>query len=190
MPLPGWSAKRAGDKLLTEVLLKDVPGWLESRTADVERDPVEYARFVASRQVFRVTRKWGARLSERLRATGQPTARWLTLFWISVSGEAATQRELATRVGINDSTLVRALDVLEKQGLIERRAVEGDRRANTIRLTEAAKPVVDEIEGLARIVRDEVLSSVEPGELAVFLSVLNKINTRLDRLDESASVFD
>lgn len=46
-----------------------------------------------------------------------------------------TQRELAEELEIEQPTVVRLLDGMEKQGLIVRQPVAGDRRANHIKLT-------------------------------------------------------
>ncbi|MHA6723297.1 MarR family transcriptional regulator [Sphingomonas sp. RS2018] len=65
-------------------------------------------------------------------------ARATVLYWIGALDGTVTQRALADVVGIEGPTLVRQLHALEAAGLVERVAVEGDRRAKGLRLTDAA----------------------------------------------------
>lgn len=132
-------------------------------------------------ELGRVNRRWRARLDERLRATGLTQARWVALLQIVRAGEGVTQRELAERVGIEGPTLVRILDALEHQGLIERCPVQGDRRAKQIRLTKVAQPVLTEINRIVNEVRREILVDVSRDELAACLEVLRRIGDRLDK---------
>src|SRR5690606_9590629 len=129
----------------------------------------------------RVSRRWRARLDERLKVTGLTQARWSTLLHLSRAGECLTQRELAARVGIEGPTLVRLLDALEAQGLIERLPVEGDRRANSIRLTEAAQPLLAQINRIAADLRREILAGVPVEDLETCQRVLRHIGDRLER---------
>lgn len=132
-------------------------------------------------ELGRVSRRWRARLDERLRAIGLTQARWTTLLQLSRGGASLTQRELAERVGIEGPTLVRLLDALEAQGLIKRCAVQGDRRAKHVRLTEAAEPLLLEINRIAAELRRELLSDVRPDDLETCLRVLRSIGDRLER---------
>ena len=47
----------------------------------------------------------------------------------------ATQVDLARAVGLDKTTMVATIDLLEAEGLVERRASERDRRARTIHVT-------------------------------------------------------
>lgn len=133
-------------------------------------------------ELGRVNRKWRARLDERLRHTGLTQARWLALFQISRrDGAKLTQRELAEILGIEGPTLVRILDGLEGQGLIERCPVANDRRAKTVQLTEAAKPLIVEIERIAGDLRRELLGRFGRDELQSAARILRDIGDRLER---------
>jgi DNA-binding MarR family transcriptional regulator len=52
---------------------------------------------------------------------------------------ALTQRELANKVGLDKTTLVATLDVLETKALLRRASAPRDRRARTIELTAAGE---------------------------------------------------
>jgi MarR family transcriptional regulator for hemolysin len=128
-----------------------------------------------------IARRYRVRLNEILRQIGQSQARWDALFWISVSGEGATQRELAERIGVEGPTLVTMLHKLEQEGLVERLGAEGDRRAKTIRLSPAAEEALARIAALSGPFRDGILADVSDEELELFLSVLDRIMRRLDK---------
>ena len=120
-------------------------------------------------------------MREQLKRIGQTQARWEALFWISVSGDAATQSELAERMGVEGPTLVRMLNRLEQEGLVERLETPTDRRAKTIRLTLRAETIISDIVGLSGPFRDEILQDVSPEEIRLCLSVFDRIMARLER---------
>lgn len=132
----------------------------------------------------RVSRGWRARLDGTLRPTGLTQARWSTLLHLSRSGGGVTQRELADRLGVEGATIGRILDALEKQGLVERRPVEGDRRAYHIHLTAAAQPILKEINRIAASLRRELLEGISARDLRTCIAVLQGIGARLEKRPE------
>lgn len=127
----------------------------------------------------RVSRRWRARLDERLRHLGLTQARWVALLLLSKAGPVS-QRELADLVGIEGPTLVRQLDNLEEQGLIERRANGVDRRVKELHLTDRARPVLQEITRIADELRNELLSDVPASDLDTAGQVLKAIGDKLE----------
>lgn len=128
-----------------------------------------------------IARRYRSRLNEQLKRIGQTQARWEALFWISVSGDAATQSELAERMGVEGPTLVRMLNRLEQEGLVERLETPTDRRAKTIRLTTKAESAISEIVAVSGPFRDDILQDIPPDELRTCLSVFDRIMGRLER---------
>ncbi len=129
----------------------------------------------------RVSRGWRALLDARLRDSSCTQARWFTLLQLSRAESGMTQRELADRVGVESPTIGRLLDALERQGLIARLPVDGDRRANHVRLTKAAQPQLEEIDRTVRGVRRELLAGIPSRDLDTCLSVLQTIGERLEQ---------
>ena len=64
------------------------------------------------------------------------TGRELAVLTVLASGEPASQQEAAQRLGVDRTTMVDLIDVLEDKGLVRRRADTGDRRRNVVELTE------------------------------------------------------
>ncbi len=126
-----------------------------------------------------VARLWRAEIDQRLAAFGLTESRWLTLLHLSRLPHAATQRELAESVGVRGPTLVRTLDRLEAERLIERRTEAADRRTKSVRLGPEAAPVLERIEAAAAAVRAEILSDISPAEMKTCLQVFEKIAGKL-----------
>ena len=128
-----------------------------------------------------VSRKWQARLDERLKHTGLTVARWQALLQISRNDQPLTQKELAGQLKIEGPTLVRILDGLEARGLIERQSVSADRRAKALVMTAAARPIIDQIACIADALRHELLAGFDYDELAIAADVLRRIGENLER---------
>ncbi len=128
-----------------------------------------------TRRVIFVARRWRNRINDELRKTGHSHARWMTLMWIHLLGGEANHRELAERIGVELPTLIRLLNRLEAEGLVERCALEGPGRAKTVRLTSAGKPVLAELNGITERARADFLRGVDETKLEVCLSVLDDL---------------
>ena len=90
-------------------------------------------------------------------------------------GEGISQREIASLTYKDPASVTRTLDILEKKTLIERKAVNNDRRAYSLYLTKAGKNLVEKITPVAKDVRKKGLKGISPTEQEQFKSLLNKI---------------
>ncbi|MFY3774950.1 MULTISPECIES: MarR family transcriptional regulator [Marinobacter] len=125
--------------------------------------------------VARVTRRWRKMLDERLKDLGVTQARWSTMVYLEKGGEGLTQRELASLMAIENPTLVRLLDSLEQQGLIERRPCPHDRRARRLHLTSAGRAFMDDLSERAEVLREEMLEGISDKEIECTVKVFHKI---------------
>ncbi|GBO84502.1 MULTISPECIES: MarR family transcriptional regulator [Marinobacter] len=125
--------------------------------------------------VARVTRRWRKMLDERLKDLGVTQARWSTMVYLEKGGEGLTQRELASLMAIENPTLVRLLDSLEQQGLIERRPCPHDRRARRLHLTTAGRAFMDDLSERAEVLREEMLEGISDKEIECTVKVFHKI---------------
>jgi DNA-binding MarR family transcriptional regulator len=64
------------------------------------------------------------------------TVRDLGVLRVIAGGEARSQQEAAAVLGVDRTSMVALLDVLERQGIVARRPSEQDRRRNIIALTD------------------------------------------------------
>jgi MarR family transcriptional regulator for hemolysin len=127
-----------------------------------------------------VARRWRTRLDERLKPLDMSIARWGALYWLGQAGDGVSQAALAELAGVEPPTLVRVIDQLEAQGLVERRVNPADRRVNLLQLTPAARPLVTEIEAEAERLRVELLDGVSYEDYQIALAVIEKLRERLN----------
>jgi MarR family transcriptional regulator for hemolysin len=130
-------------------------------------------------EVAVVARRWRTRLDERLKDLGMSQARWVALHWLGLFPEGLSQTVLAERTAVEAPTLIRVVDQLEQQGLIERRAEPGDRRIKRLCITEAAKPIVEEIGVIAEALRHEAMADIPIEDLRMAMDVLRRVRARL-----------
>ena len=95
--------------------------------------------------LYDVARLIRVRSDQRARATGMTRAQWIILIWVKRK-PGVTQNELACLVEVEPITVARLIDRLENRGLVERRHDPKDRRLRRLHLTEAAEPLMAEIE--------------------------------------------
>jgi MarR family transcriptional regulator for hemolysin len=138
---------------------------------------VEDMKLGFTRRVIFLARRWRNAINDGLRESGQSHARWITLTWIKVLEGRANQSELAERVGVELPTLIRLLNRLEQEGLLERSALEGS-RAKTVRLTRKGNAVLAEMTEITERVRAAFLDGVDPDQLAGCMTVLDELLKR------------
>lgn len=124
-------------------------------------------------------RIWRNKVNERLRPLGLSQATWLTLWNLSWFPEGLGQAELAERLGIEGPTLVRLLDRLEKDGLVQRVASVDDRRRKVVVLTESARPVLAQVKKIIADLRMDVMQAIPDDQLEAGLRLLNLVQERL-----------
>src|SRR3979411_778837 len=79
-------------------------------------------------------RAWRLKLDGRLKPMGLSQAKWRTLLHLSIASGPLTQAEIASRLGIEEPTLVTLLHRLERGGGGARRKGSPDRRCKTVPL--------------------------------------------------------
>lgn len=126
-----------------------------------------------------LARRWRRTLDAQLAKAGLSDATWVPLIHLQEAGDGITQKALAERVGVDASSLVRVLDILSRQGLIERRAAEHDGRARLVHLTAAGRKRVDEIRGELWKIEEDLLADLSEGDVAQMLAQFARIDQRL-----------
>jgi len=144
------------------------------------KEPALGVREAFGAELRRVFFRWRSCFDAELRASGQTLARARVLALLAQEEDGLLQRELASQLSIENPTLVRLLDGLERQGLVARVPEAGDRRANRVALTSQASPVAAEVTGISGRLRDRVLQGVDEADLATALRVLRSISANLD----------
>src|SRR4030095_9321660 len=72
--------------------------------------------------------------------------------------------------------MVRILDRMEADKLLERRPHPADRRARRLYLTRKAAPILDEIDRISEVTRNEIFAGVSKADREAFLKVLEHVH--------------
>lgn len=133
-----------------------------------------------------LARRWRRALETHLAASGMTDATWVPLVHLKETGGGITQKELALRVGVDGSSLVRVLDILERDGLIERQRDEKDARAKLIYLTDLG--LAREAQIRARLIEAEevILDKMSDAEIDAMLVSFEAINHGLSDFEQEA----
>ncbi|NMF88274.1 MarR family winged helix-turn-helix transcriptional regulator [Aromatoleum petrolei] len=89
--------------------------------------------------------------------------------------EGIRQVALAERLEIQPMTLVRMIDQLAGEGLVERRSDPADRRAHQLYLTDAARPQLEIIARVGAAVREKALAGMTEAERAQTIALVERI---------------
>ncbi len=116
----------------------------------------------------------------RVEPLGLTRAQWRVLIHVH-RREGGSQTALAQVLEIEKPTLGRLVDRLERKGWVERRVDDRDQRARRLSITERARPLIDEMEGLAEAVHDDALAGVSDDESVRLQQTLLTVKTNLLR---------
>ncbi|GEK47502.1 transcriptional regulator SlyA [Bisbaumannia pacifica] len=126
-------------------------------------------------RLSRLPRLWRAILDQRLAPLGLTQTRWVTLYHLWRLGDGQPQCDLARAIGVEAPSLVRTLDQLAEQGLVERCPCDQDRRTKRIYLTEAATPLLQQIDAVVAEARQEMLAGLSDDEVSQLDGLLARI---------------
>ncbi|WP_280541513.1 transcriptional regulator SlyA [Chromohalobacter sp. 11-W] len=126
-------------------------------------------------KLSRVPRLWRAMLDERLAPLELTQTRWVTLYHLSKMGDGQPQCDLARSIGVEAPSLVRTLDQLTEQGLIERRPSDEDRRTKRVYLTDKATPLLKKIETVVEQARVEMIAGLSDEDIDQLDAILTRI---------------
>jgi MarR family transcriptional regulator, transcriptional regulator for hemolysin len=126
-------------------------------------------------------RAWRLKLDERLRPMGLSQAKWRTLLHLSLASGPLTQAEIASRLGIEEPSLVTLLHRLESDRWVARRSSHSDRRCKTVHLAPRAQRVISQINAAALKLRHELLDEIPAAELRTCIRVLTRICRKAEK---------
>jgi DNA-binding MarR family transcriptional regulator len=136
--------------------------------------------------VHDVSRLIKRRFEHRARQMGLLITRQQAAVVLNIaSNEGVSQAEAAAWLGIEPIALVRMLDKLHEEGLVERRAHPTDRRVRTLWLTPAARPVVTQILSINRAIREEAFAGMAANARDTVIDILDGIKVNLAAREEA-----
>ena len=122
----------------------------------------------------RIMGRYNASLREDLAKLGLTTPKMRALAVLSVIDNLAISR-LAVYAITEQSTLSRALDALEADGLVRRTADPEDSRATRISITEAGRAAFETLWPTMRHTYNHMFAGIDVAEHAAFVATLQKI---------------
>jgi DNA-binding MarR family transcriptional regulator len=132
-----------------------------------------------------VSRLIKRRFDRKARQTRLPiTRRQAAVVLYIARNEGVSQSEVATWLDLEPIALVRMLDKLNDEGLVERRAHPTDRRVRTLWLTPAAGPVVTQIHAINMAIREESFACMPAHARDTVIDILHGIKGNLAMREE------
>lgn len=99
---------------------------------------------------------------------------------IIAAEEPISQQELCRRTGIDPSTMVARMDVLDGEGLVERTRNSADRRSYDIRLSAAGRKLLTKLSKRGREHGDRFFAALTPSERRQLHELLAKLAASID----------
>jgi MarR family transcriptional regulator, transcriptional regulator for hemolysin len=125
------------------------------------------------------------RFERRARQTGLPLTRHQARTLMSIArDEGLSQAAIATLLNIEPIALVRILDRLHEERLVERRHHPTDRRIRTLWLTPAGWAVIDQVMAINAAVREEACAGLSPAARQALLQTLTHMKENLALAEE------
>jgi MarR family transcriptional regulator, transcriptional regulator for hemolysin len=162
---------------------EDFAGWATEFHRFYEDGTRAYNEFRFSRILILAGRRWTTRIDEIIRRkTGHTRARWQTLFAIAFAKEPVATLDLSERMGVQWPTLVRTLNDLEAEGLVERRMNPDDKRSRLIAITPEGRKVLRKVKRALDPLRAQLLDEFTDEELAASERILDRLFNKLQDL--------
>ncbi len=114
-----------------------------------------------------------ARMSEALADLDLTIGQYCVLW--KAGEQERTQIEIAELAALDKSTVVKAVDGLERDGLATRQVHETDRRARVVSLTDDGRAVLARAHRAASTVYDAALADLDDDERQTFLDTLTTV---------------
>lgn len=137
--------------------------------------------------ISRLGRLWRREVDQAVAAHGLSQATAIPLLVLLRRGKCVRQGVLADEMGIEGPSLVRLIDLLQAEGLVERREDPTDRRAKMLHLTALGELRAGEINRVLRRVRAYLLKDIPAEDLVVTFEALQRIEQRASRLLEATA---
>ncbi|WP_313353245.1 MarR family winged helix-turn-helix transcriptional regulator [Paracoccus sp. (in: a-proteobacteria)] len=141
--------------------------------------PPRSARVRFGRYFVTLARQWRRAVEHALASAGLTDATWAPLVHLAEGGDDISQTELAGRLALDSSTLVRLLDLLEGRGLVERRPDPADRRARRILLTPAGRTEVLRVRRMLDRIEMDLLADLDEATVEGMMHNLSRIEARV-----------
>jgi DNA-binding MarR family transcriptional regulator len=130
--------------------------------------------------LYEVAKLMRRRFERRARQTGLAITRQQARALLYIArNEGLSQAAVATMLDIEPIALVRLLDRLHEEGLVERHSHQTDRRVRTLWLTPRAWGAVDRVLAINAEVREEACAGLSPAARDMLMETLGRMKGSL-----------
>lgn len=130
--------------------------------------------------LIRAAATYSAAMSEALKEYGLDITKWRILMLLDDAGPS-TVGDLSRCAVIKMPTITRVLIRMEKDGLVERTALEADRRVVEVAMTGKAVETLNVVKDIGQSVFERAFDGLSPEDAAELTAHLKKIRANLDR---------
>lgn len=95
---------------------------------------------------------------------------WIGLYFIYTCGEQS-QRDLSNHMDINDSSAMRLIDRMERDGWVKRQRSDEDRRISLLSLTDNGKALIERLMHFGEEFSQRLVQDIDPEDIRTFLRV-------------------
>src|SRR5579864_5676254 len=163
------------------------PEWLPDDGVQARPSPAELQPGVGYR-LHAVGRLLRRRFERRVRQAVLPITRLQAALLLYIARHPGVgQTAAASDLDVEPIALVRMLDRLHEEGLVERRPHATDRRVRTLWLTPLGWPVVERILKINLTVREEACAGLGPAQREALQQVLGQMRDNLVLAEETES---
>jgi DNA-binding MarR family transcriptional regulator len=129
----------------------------------------------------RVSKSLGSLLVSKLEKQGIPvTAEQWCVISMLYSHKQASQTDIGLFLGYDKVRVLRLIERLENEGIVERSTHVQDRRIKIVKLTEKGGKYYKQVEIHAKKTLEEATTGLTPGEVDLCLTFLKKVSENLE----------
>ena len=128
--------------------------------------------------IYRITNQLNRNLRTRLRRSGINIARWRVLAVLKDHGQMNMSQIVESTI-IEQPTVSRIVDQLEREGLALRETCGHDSRFVQVRLTEAGEKAFTDIYPTATTHQEQALQGFTPSEIKTLISFLERMQNNI-----------
>lgn len=113
--------------------------------------------------------------NKRLERQGSTRIQWIALYFLNKADKSMSQKELAGLMNIQDPSLARLVDRMERDGLIMRVGNSEDKRIKFLELTEKGRCKIEALMPEGEQFNELLLEGISDEELECFNHVVEKM---------------
>ncbi|SMG55742.1 MarR family winged helix-turn-helix transcriptional regulator [Paenibacillus aquistagni] len=112
--------------------------------------------------------------NNRLEKSGTTRVQWMALYFIGAE-DGMIQKDLSLKMNVQESSIARLMDRMEKENLCIRTRDAKDRRIIRVRLTPQGEALREELLPLGQAFHHEAIQQISQEKLSIFKEVLQSM---------------